>query len=175
MARKGGARIQMTVNGRKTKDWSVVGHLVRDAILYGEQGLEIAESQSERFLEEVKKIIQQQNPSPSNWEPLAESTQYRKAAQGYPLKTYIETGSFIDGLRTRKVKGKKDEVKVFAGASPYETHAPSGLSMEQVATYLEWGTSKIPARPLFMPARARLLPLFKSEYRNWWRRMKLRV
>lgn len=81
-----------------------------------------------------------------NWTPLADSTVRIKGND----KIYVETGSLRNGLTVRKVKSSKDNLVLFIGASPWKKH-PSGEKMSDILIFLEYGTERIPPRPLVEP------------------------
>lgn len=82
-----------------------------------------------------------------NWTPLAKSTVRAKGSEDI----YVETGSLRNGLTVRKIKSSKDDLVLFVGASPWKRHAPSGKKMSEILIFLEYGTSRIPPRPLVEP------------------------
>lgn len=97
-----------------------------------------------------------------NWVPLSKSTVRQKGND----KIYIETGALKDGLGIRKIKSAKDDVTIFIGASPWKTHKPSGLKYSDLMMYLEYGTSKIPPRPLVQPTYDELEKQLKSGWED---------
>lgn len=79
------------------------------------------------------------------WEPLKLSTRTRKGHD----RVYIDSGEF---RRSIELKVKKSgpfsmEIEVI----PVGTHSQSGLSMHQLASYLEYGTPTAVARPIWRP------------------------
>lgn len=83
-----------------------------------------------------------------NWVPLAEST---IAIKNGDDTIYVETGFLKEHLKVRKVKSPKNGVTYFIGADAWTTHKPSGLKFSDLMIYLEYGTSRIPPRPLIRP------------------------
>lgn len=109
------------------------------------------------ILEALKNHIEKQDLS---WKPLAKNTIYKKGGE----EILIETGALKDGLVVRKIKSAKDDYTIFVGASPWKTHKPSGLKMSDLMLYLEYGTSRIPPRPLIEPTYDEL----ESRLKDGW-------
>lgn len=95
-----------------------------------------------------------------NWTPLAKNTIYKKGGD----KILVETGALKDGLVVRKIKSAKDDYTLFIGASPWKTHKPSGLKMSDLMIYLEYGTGRVPPRPLIQPTYDEL----ESKLKDGW-------
>ena len=84
-----------------------------------------------------------------SWKPLAPSTVQQKGSN----LIYIDTGDLLaNGFKVRALRGKQKGAKFFVGANVWTKHKPSGLKMSDVMTYLEYGTDKIPPRPLIRPS-----------------------
>lgn len=171
------ASVRFTVN-KKNKHWSTVGLLFTEASRYARDGADrLMEEQAERFVKEVQTIILSQDPHPASWPPLSQHYLQRKMREGRDPRILISSGFFVSHLETRRVKAGKGEIRWFAGASPYVQHEPSGLTMKDIAHVFEYGRRSlgIPPRPIFAPARQRLIPQFRAEWSAWWRKMRLRA
>lgn len=97
-----------------------------------------------------------------NWTPLAPSTVRAKKGD---TTIYVETGELQNGLTVRKVKSSADSIVYFVGASPWKKHKKSGLKYSDLMIYLEYGTSKIPPRPLIQPTYEEV----KNDIQQSWR------
>ena len=97
-----------------------------------------------------------------NWIPLAKSTVRAKGRDDI----YVETGSLRNGLTVRKIKSSKDDLVLFVGASPWKRHAPSGKKMSEILIFLEYGTSRIPPRPLVEPTFEEVKSKIQKEWRG---------
>lgn len=75
---------------------------------------------------------------------------------------YIETGELRDSLCVRRVKSSATGSTIFVGASPWKTHKESGLKCSDLMIYLEYGTRKIPARPLVRPTWEEMRDIVKE-------------
>lgn len=126
-------------------DWAKAGTVLR-GLNVKLMPLAIAkiDEQGRVVLEKLKGHIDKQD---LNWKPLAPSTTRIKGN----AKIYEETGALKNGLGVRKIKSSKNDYSIFVGANPWKRHSPSGLKMSDVMIYLEYGTSKIPPRPLVQP------------------------
>ena len=83
------------------------------------------------------------------WTPLAEYTVRMKGSD----VIYIETGDlYRNAFKVRQLKATKKGSSFFVGANPWTKHKPSGQKMNVVLTELEYGTEKIPPRPIVRPS-----------------------
>jgi HK97 gp10 family phage protein len=105
------------------------------------------------YLQQLKDAISNQTLS---LVPLSEDYFNRKMSEGLDSRTLIATGEYLNKLRMKEVTGSNNEVLFFVGAFEEDQHEASGLSMAQLATYLEHGTSRMPARPHFEPVFKRM-------------------
>lgn len=62
---------------------------------------------------------------------------------------YLETGEYRNSIKARLQKAGR--FSLVLQVSPEGTHSQSGLSMDKLARHLEFGTSKMYARPLWRP------------------------
>lgn len=110
-------------------------------------------------LETLKGHIDKQDLS---WTPLSPVTVLKKGHD----TIYIETGALKNGLRVEKITSGKKNFSVFVGASNKVTHAPSGLLLSDLMIMLEYGTSKIPPRPLFEPTKEEVEEVLKEHWKD---------
>jgi len=83
------------------------------------------------------------------WKPLARTTVIMKGSS----LIYIETGDLYEnGFKVRALKSDKKGSTFFVGANPWTRHKPSGKKMNELLTELEYGTDKIPPRPIVRPS-----------------------
>lgn len=100
-----------------------------------------------------------------NWTPLAERTIELKGGDD---TIYVETGQLKDGLTVRRIKSSTKGSTIFIGASPWKRH-DSGMKMSDLMIWLEYGTDKLPPRPLVQPTIEEVEDLLKK---NWEKLMK---
>ena len=98
-----------------------------------------------------------------NWTPLSERTVELK---GGSTTIYFETGQLKDGLVVRRLKSDVKGSTIIIGASPWKTHKPSGEKMSNIMMWLEYGTDKIPPRPLIRPTYDEIKPLLEKEWKQ---------
>jgi len=79
------------------------------------------------------------------WEALSPETVAKK---GHDL-IYQETLAYFKGIRYRVYSKKKKQITMDVYLKG--DHKPSGLPLELLGFYLEYGTSKIPERPIWRP------------------------
>jgi hypothetical protein len=91
------------------------------------------------------------------WEQLAPFTVKKKGH----AKIYIETRQYKNSMHAKVRKSGKRALKLVV--FPKGTHVASGLPMQELGMYLEYGTSRIPARPIWRPTYEEMkkMPEFK--------------
>ena len=104
------------------------------------------------------------------WKPLARKT---VALKGGNTDIYIETGELRKNLSVRKVKSS-NLYKLFIGASPWKVHKPSGKKFSELMSWLEYGTDKIPPRPLVRPTAQEIEPVLRRRWIQLLRSLILR-
>jgi hypothetical protein len=112
----------------------------------------------EFVLDRLKSHIDSQDLS---WTPLSQRTVELK---GGSTTIYIETGYLRDNLVIRRLKSRVRGSTIIIGASPWKTHVPSGEKMSKIMMWLEYGTDKIPPRPLIRPTYDEIKPLMEKEW-----------
>ena len=95
-----------------------------------------------------------------NWTPLAERTVELK---GGDTTIYIETGQLRNGLVVRRIKSSAKGSTIFVGASPWKRHE-SGVRMSDLMIWLEYGTDKMPPRPLVQPTFEEVQDILKEHW-----------
>lgn len=95
-----------------------------------------------------------------NWVPLSSKTIEIKRGNS---TIYVDTGYLRNNLEVRRVKSPKDGLTLFIGASAWK-RTPSGAKFSDLMIWLEYGTDKIPARPLIRPSWEEVEPIIKN---NW--------
>jgi hypothetical protein len=96
------------------------------------------------------------------WVPLAQQTIELKNGDD---TIYVDTGYLRDNLEVRRVRSTKNGVTLFVGASAWKRH-PSGEKFSNLMIWLEYGTDKVPARPLIRPSWAEVEPIIKSHWED---------
>lgn len=94
------------------------------------------------------------------WTPLSERTVELK---GGDTTVYVETGYLRDNLQVRRVKSVANGMTLFIGASAWKT-TPGGVKFSDLMIWLEYGTDKIPPRPLIRPTWDEVEPILRD---NW--------
>lgn len=110
----------------------------------------------EMIVETLKGHIQAQDLP---WAPIAGST---VAIKGNSL-IYIDTGYLMDSIKVRRIRSVANGMTIFVGANPW-TKTSSGHKLSDLMIWLEYGTSKMPARPLIRPTWDEVEPIISG---NW--------
>lgn len=97
-----------------------------------------------------------------NWTPLAQRTVELK---GGDTTIYVETGQLRNGLTVRRIKSSAKGSTIFIGASPWKRHE-GGMKMSDLMIWLEYGTDKIPPRPLVQPTIEEVEDLLKKNWKD---------
>ena len=97
-----------------------------------------------------------------DWTPLAERT---VALKGGDTTIYVETGQLRDGLTVRRIKSSVKGSTIFVGASPWKRHE-GGMKMSDLLIWLEYGTDKIPPRPLVQPTIEEVEKILKENWKD---------
>ena len=113
----------------------------------------------ELILSELRGHIDKQD---LNWVPLSEHTIELKGGSD---TVYVETGFLYNNLKVRKVRSTKNGVTFFIGADAWTT-TPSGEKFSDLMIWLEYGTDKIPPRPLIRPTWEEIEPIIKEHWKD---------
>lgn len=97
------------------------------------------------------------------WDALSEITVQLKKDE----KIFIETGELMNNLGIFKGKDTKTDCSYFIGASPTKVHKGSGLKYNELLMYLEYGTIRQPARPLFNPTFQEIEKKVKKSWKDY--------
>lgn len=95
------------------------------------------------------------------WVPLAERTVQLK---GGDRTIYVETGFLSENLQVRRVRSVSDGMTLFIGASAWKRN-PDGVKLSDLMIWLEYGTDKMPPRPLIRPTWTEVEPTIKANWR----------
>lgn len=141
-----------------TGDWNRAGVYLRNLAVRLKPAFEAQIWEDGQFvLEKMRGHIDNQDLS---WTPLAERTVELK---GGDTTIYVETGELRNGLTVRRIKSSVKGSTIFVGASPWKRHK-GGMKMSELMIWLEYGTDKLPPRPLVQPTIEEVEDLLKK---NW--------
>ena len=148
----------MSMNLEMTGDWNKAGLYLRNLAVKLKPAFEAQLwEDGQMVLEKMQGHIDSQD---LNWTPLAERTVELK---GGDTTIYVETGQLRDGLTVRRIKSAVKGSTIFIGASPWKRHS-SGMKMSELMIWLEYGTDKIPPRPLVEPTIEEVKDIIQD---NW--------
>ena len=148
----------MSMNLEMTGDWNKAGLYLRNLTVKLKPAFEAQLwEDGQMVLEKMQGHIDSQD---LNWTPLAERTVELK---GGDTTIYVETGQLRDGLTVRRIKSTVKGSTIFIGASPWKRHS-SGMKMSELMIWLEYGTDKIPPRPLVEPTIEEVKDIIQD---NW--------
>lgn len=95
----------------------------------------------------VRAIVTQKYAGTGLWPPLRPKTTYRKKDNKNSI--YMDTEKYVNSIVV-KIQGSVARVGFRAGVT-YKKKGQRSVSIEQVAFWMEYGTSRAPARPLWGP------------------------
>ena len=155
----------MSLSLKMTGDWNKAGlHLqnlsVRLKPAFEAQFME----DGELVLKTMQGHIDSQDLS---WTPLSEHTIELK---GGDTTIYVETGALRNGLVVRRIKSSVSGSTIFIGASPWKRHE-GGMKMSDLMIWLEYGTDKMPPRPLVQPTYDEVIDIIKSNWESYFKKL----
>lgn len=115
----------------------------------------------EMVLEKMKEHIYSQD---LGWTPLSPHTVELKNGD---TTIYVETGELVNGMSVDRIESS-DGVTIYVGAKRGQGHS-GGMEMGELLIWLEYGTDKIPPRPLVQPTYEEVKELLKKA---WSRKFK---
>ena len=143
-----------------TGDWNRAGVYMRNLAVKLKPAFEAQLYEDGQFvLEKMRSHIDSQD---LDWTPLAERTIELKGGDD---TIYVETGSLKSGLTVRRVKSSTKGSTIFIGASPWKRHE-GGMKMSELMIWLEYGTDKIPPRPLVQPTIEEVKDILKDNWKD---------
>lgn len=143
-----------------TGDWNRAGLYMRNLAVKLKPAFEAQLwEDGQMVLEKMRGHIDSQDLS---WTPLAERTIELKGGDD---TIYVETGALKNGLTVRRIKSSARGSTIFIGASPWKRHE-GGMKMSDLMIWLEYGTDKIPPRPLVRPTIEEVEDIIKSHWKE---------
>ena len=148
--------LSLTLKG----DWNKAGIYLRNLAVKLKPAFEVQLYEDGQFvLETMRGHIDNQDLS---WTPLSERTIELKGGDD---TIYVETGALRDGLVVRRIKSTVKGSTIFIGASPWKRHE-GGMKMSDLMIWLEYGTDKIPPRPLVQPTIEEVEDILKKHWKE---------
>ena len=143
-----------------TGDWNRAGLYMRNLAVKLKPAFEAQLwEDGQMVLEKMRGHIDSQDLS---WTPLAERTIELKGGDD---TIYVETGALKNGLTVRRIKSSARGSTIFIGASPWKRHE-GGMKMSDLMIWLEYGTDKIPPRPLVRPTIEEVEDIINSHWKE---------
>lgn len=150
----------MSLSLKMTGDWNRAGiHLQNLAVKLRPAFQAQFDEDGEFVLKTMQGHIDKQDLS---WIPLAERTIELK---GGDTTIYVETGALRNGLSVRRIKSSVNGSTIFVGASPWKRHE-GGMKLSDLLIWLEYGTDKIPPRPLVQPTMKEVEKVLKDHWKD---------
>lgn len=145
---------------KMTGDWNRAGiHLQNLAVKLRPAFQAQFDEDGEFVLKTMQGHIDKQDLS---WTPLSEHTIELK---GGDSTIYVETGQLRGGLSVRRIKSSSTGSTIFVGASPWKRHN-GGMKLSDLLIWLEYGTDKMPPRPLVQPTYKEVEKILKDHWKS---------
>ena len=122
---------------------------------------------SEQLLNEFVRAIDNQRYAMKSWPPLSVTYRTWKKKHKLSLNIWEATGYLKDNMKIFK-KGNL----IAVGFMQKDTYPNSSLKVNQVARYVEYGTVKMPARPLFRPITEYMRKNVNRYYKKYQKELK---
>ena len=160
----------MGMSLKMTGDWKKAGIVLKHLSVKLYPAFELQLQKDGQFiLETMKGHIDSQD---LNWTPLAERT---IALKGGDDTIYIDSGALRDGLVVRRVKSTVKGSTFFIGGSPWKRHTNShtgeSVPMDSLMIWLEYGTDKVPPRPLIQPTYDEVMDTITKNWENYFKKL----
>ena len=150
----------MSLSLKMTGDWNKAGiHLQNLAVKLKPAFQAQFDEDGEFVLEKMRGHIDSQDLS---WTPLSERTIELK---GGDTAIYVETGALRNGLSVRRIKSSVNGSTILVGSSPWKHHE-GGMKLSDLLIWLEYGTDKIPPRPLVQPTMKEVEKILQDHWKD---------
>ena len=144
-----------------TGDWNRAGICLKNLAVRLRPEFEAQFYEDGEFvLSKIKGHIEAQDLS---WTPLSQKTIELKGGND---TIYVETGTLYNSLSVRRIKSSTKGSTIFIGASPWKKHKESGQKLSNLMIWLEYGTDKMPPRPLIRPTYEEVEDILKKHWKE---------
>lgn len=134
----------MRVTSSLTGDWDKAIRVLRELQRQGNEYKEEVRKIGEEVARKVKSLIESQA---LDLEQLDSDYLRKKTSEGDDTRILIRTSQFINSIQVTDIQASANGINVKISVMDGTTE--TGISMIELASFLEYGTSKMPARKPF--------------------------
>ena len=134
----------MKVTGEVFGDWDKLEQTLKALQQNNRAYQNVIRQVADKITEAIWDLIESQS---IELEPLVKEYEFRKIKEGYDERILIRTGDFINSIDVTDITIQGNDIRVFIGVRDGVTK--TGISMQQLAEFLEYGTEDMPAREPF--------------------------
>lgn len=131
----------MKVSGSISGDWDKFNQILKDLKNNRREYQDVIEDVGYKIADYIKELILNQS---IHLEPLVEDYRKKKIAEGYGDRILVRTQDFVNSIDVVDIKVQGYDIEIFISVEDGMTE--TGISMRDLAHYLEYGTENMTAR-----------------------------
>ena len=149
------------MSGEIFGDWDKLEQTLKALAKNNEAYKRVIRDISEKITEAIWDLIESQS---IELEPLVKEYEFRKIKEGYDERILIRSGDFLNSIQVTDVRVRGYDIQVHIGVEDGMTQ--TGISMKDLAYFLENGTEDMPARQPFKKSWEEIRKDVKEEVGN---------
>ena len=132
------------VTGEIYGDWDRLDRILKSLQRNRREYHDVIMDVGEEIADRIKELI---SSGSLNLEPLVAEYRAQKLADGYGDTILVRTGDYVNSIQVVDIEPKGYDMDVFISVGDGMTR--TGISMQELAEFLEYGTSKMTGREPF--------------------------
>lgn len=151
----------MKVTGEIFGDWDKFERILKNLRDNRPSYQHVIRYMGEQITETIWDLIESQS---IDLEPLVKEYEFRKIKEGYDERILIRSGDFINSIQVTDIRVSGYNIEVVIGVEDGITR--TGITMKELAQYLEYGTEDMPGREPFKKSWEKMQDDVKEEVSN---------